>query len=252
MNTNKCDTIKLLETPKAKQYCLSERKTDKEGCVMASLILPLNLLKNDKVVKKEDIVCEIYIIHCNKTPKKYIGKAVSHKLNLGKYKKHGSEGRFRDHISETFSNKKKQCFALNSAIKKYGPESFHVELLCICKIEDSDKLESFFINKYNTISPNGYNLTTGGDGGLNHIETKKKIAKSVQNLQEEKKFKRFEGIELPIDIEKFIHPLNRNNKQYGWYFRYDNKKVDFGGIHEDLNSSKQRLYDFINKLRKIK
>lgn len=248
-NINKCNTSKLLETPKTKQYCLIERKSIEEGSVMASLILSDNLLKLNKVVDKDEVLCEIYVIHCSGNSKKYIGKAVSHKLNLGKYKRHGSEGRFRDHISEAFSKKRKQCFALNSAIKKYGIKSFSVERLCICKIEYSNEIESFFIKKYNTIAPNGYNLTTGGDGGFNCIETKKKIAKSVQALQVDSKIKKFEGVEIPDEYEKYIHPIRRNKIQYGWYFKYQNKKVDFGGIHEDLESSKRRLYDFIKILR---
>ena len=51
---NKCNTIKLLETPKVKQYSLSQRKCDEEGSVVASLILPLNILKNDKKVGKNE------------------------------------------------------------------------------------------------------------------------------------------------------------------------------------------------------
>ena len=55
------------------------------------------------------------------------------------------------------------CTLIYDAVKKYGKENFSIEL-----IEDNipkeliDEKESYYIIKYNTLKPNGYNLSTGG------------------------------------------------------------------------------------------
>jgi len=65
------------------------------------------------------------------------------------------------------------------AIKKYGKEFFNREILCICQtLEEANKNEKIFIEEYNTLSPNGYNLSpTGGLGfkGCHSNETKQKM-----------------------------------------------------------------------------
>jgi group I intron endonuclease len=84
---------------------------------------------------------------------------------------------------------------IGRSIKKYGIENFDIKTLCHCSSkEELDKQETFYINYYNTIRPNGYNLTYGGEGtiGYRHSEeTKRKL--SVMNkgkkLTEEQKKK---------------------------------------------------------------
>jgi len=51
---------------------------------------------------------------------------------------------------------------LNSAIRKYGKDNFIVELIETCAINEIDEKEVTNIKKFNTLNPNGYNLTTGG------------------------------------------------------------------------------------------
>jgi group I intron endonuclease len=56
---------------------------------------------------------------------------------------------------------------LKRAIKKYGKENFKREILCFCRtMEEAYSYESVFIKKYNTISPNGYNLSPAGGLGF--------------------------------------------------------------------------------------
>jgi hypothetical protein len=110
-----------------------------------------------------DITGQLYIIHNSVTQTSYVGQTLSHRKNKEKYKPFGYEGRFRDHISEAVCNtKKKQCRYLNNAIRKYGKDVFSVELLYTCPKEDIDMWERHFIDKHNTLYPNGYNLTRGG------------------------------------------------------------------------------------------
>jgi len=249
-DNKECDTFKLRENPKAEEYHLSNRKDDEEERVMSFLILPINKLLKSHKVEKKDVVVEIYKISCSMSNKCYIGQAVSHKLHYTVYRRHGSKGRMNEHISEAFSKKKRQSRALNNSIRKYGRESFSIELICICKKDDADELEKYYIKKYNTLAPSGYNLNEGGCRAKNTDETKKQISKTIMNLQIENKFKRFEDTIFPddFDVDSRIFPLKRFGEQYGWYFLYDRKKVDFGGVQETLHQSKQRLYDFIEQL----
>lgn len=75
---------------------------------------------------------------------------------------------------------KNSCRYLKSAFDKYGIERFDFKLICICFDEDLDKYERDYINKYNTIAPNGYNLREGGNGGRHNQETKIKISESLK------------------------------------------------------------------------
>ena len=73
------------------------------------------------------------------------------------------------------------CRYLKSAIKKYGIVLFEFKLICICFDNDLDKYECFYMNKYNTLVPNGYNLREGGNSGRHHEETKRKISEKLKN-----------------------------------------------------------------------
>ncbi len=54
---------------------------------------------------------------------------------------------------------------IDRAVKKYGWENFRYSVIKICDSKaELDKWEKFFIILLNTKSPNGYNLTDGGEG----------------------------------------------------------------------------------------
>lgn len=94
-------------------------------------------------------------------------------------------------IEERFLQHTKRGFLLTEAIKKYGKQKFSVEL--VEKVESSEKaykLEQYYIEKYNTKSPNGYNLTNGGDGIFGWEVTEKyrqECSDKVKQLHKEKK-----------------------------------------------------------------
>lgn len=70
--------------------------------------------------------------------------------------------RLKKHIWEIENNNS----VLYRAFKKYGIENFTYELIEECSIEELDKREIFYIQKYNSYvgieNSNGYNLNTGG------------------------------------------------------------------------------------------
>jgi group I intron endonuclease len=88
---------------------------------------------------------------------------------------HTAEERFVQHCKNTSG-----CIALKGAIKKYGKENFTIDVLL--KADDWELMqlaEIETIEKLNTKSPNGYNLTFGGDGRYGFIvsdETRRKLS----------------------------------------------------------------------------
>ncbi len=104
--------------------------------------------------------------------------------------KHTAKERFRRHCESTSKKHPAQ-----HAIHKFGKESVIIKVLAT--IDDWELLclaEQEAIEKFNTMSPNGYNLTAGGDGsiGFRHSEESKiKMSESAKKkvLTEEHKQK---------------------------------------------------------------
>jgi group I intron endonuclease len=87
------------------------------------------------------------------------------------------EVRWRQH-----SRRHSNCFALHNAINKYGVESFTIEVLFTVPTKElATELEIEHIKIYNTISPNGYNLTSGGEGVAGDCEEVRR-KKSLANI----------------------------------------------------------------------
>jgi group I intron endonuclease len=88
--------------------------------------------------------------------KKYIGKTV----NIRK--------RIKDHLNGLLNGADK-CLYLQNAWKKHGEESFYIYVVKECHLEELDEMEKFYIREWKTKSPNGYNLTDGGDGTSGYL-----------------------------------------------------------------------------------
>jgi len=66
---------------------------------------------------------------------------------------------------------------IGEAIRKYGKDNFLVEEIETCEtIEKLNEREIFWIQYYNSIAPNGYNLLLGGRNKIMHELTKKKLS----------------------------------------------------------------------------
>ena len=79
------------------------------------------------------------------------------------------------------------------ALTKHGPDNFKFQIICVCFDEDCNKYEVSYIKKYNTMTPNGYNMQ---DGGKNpSVTCRKKIVLSDE--QKEKLRGRFANEKSP-------------------------------------------------------
>lgn len=67
--------------------------------------------------------------------------------------------RFKEHCKKTNG-----CTYLRNAIQKHEKNNFSISLLGIYPSRlDADDAEQYFIDFYNSLAPNGYNLTSGGN-----------------------------------------------------------------------------------------
>ena len=93
---------------------------------------------------------EIYIIKNKINNKVYIGQTIQ-----------GSSIRFKQHLKLSKANKNQLIY---KAIKKYGKEKFYFEVLenNIQTYKKLSEAEELYITKFNSITPNGYNMCPGG------------------------------------------------------------------------------------------
>lgn len=173
-----------------------------------------------------NIKCGIYKITNIKNNKSYIG-----------YSKNISR-RWRYHLSNLrrsiHSNK-----YLQRAWNKYGESSFCFEILKECKEKDLERLEKYYISFYETLTPNGYNLSSGGRGNFNwkmpkEILEKMKIYFSRENnpmwgRHHSKKTKKLfslqrkgnkNGLGNKNNLNKLYKRKNSSSIYFGVYFKY--------------------------------
>jgi len=86
------------------------------------------------------------------------------------------EKRIKEHIKAMRGG---SDFPFHKALRKYGPENFFWYIICeYYSQEEINEKEKYYIKYFDTKTPNGYNLTDGGEGmpGWHHTEiTKQKI-----------------------------------------------------------------------------
>ena len=110
------------------------------------------------------------VIYCLTSPsgKTYIGQT-----------KRSIEKRLREH-----SKLSTGCVALNNTIRKYGFNTFKVEILLTANNEHLDMYEMNMINIYDSVYPNGYNIRTGGAINSRHcIESCERMRQSKLGIK---------------------------------------------------------------------
>ena len=159
----------------------------------------------------------IYTITNKTNNKTYVGQTVRE-----------LDTRWKDHLK-----KRSNCRYLKSAINKYGVENFVFKLVCITFDTQLDDMEIQYIQKYNCLVPNGYNLRLGGNSGTHNAETKQKISETL-------KTKHKNGLIRSIMTQESINKLiiTQNNKR-------KNKIIQF-----DIHGNRLKSFDNCNEAAK--
>jgi len=133
---------------------------------------------------------------------------ISKKCYIGETKKSNPYIRWNEHkrkIEQGIG-----CPALQYAVKKYGIDNFTFEILIICFDEERYKFEIEYIKKYNSIAPNGYNLTKGGEGG--GFYGKKHSQETIDRISQVSKQKYIDNPQLKKEISE-IQKIVMNSEE---------------------------------------
>jgi hypothetical protein len=120
---------------------------------------------------------------------------------------------------------------LNNAIRKHGNDNFIVELIEICEVSKLNDREIYFIDKYNSQCPNGYNLTKGG-------QTLEQIKVDIDILSK---------LDLDEDVTQYIRPVYKKNSDiiHDYNIRINKHKLTLYS-DDDLETKYQRLLNILN------
>lgn len=161
----------------------------------------------------------------------YAKNKINGKYYIGKTMK-TLKDRKRRHISSV-NNGSDLCF--HRAIRKYGEENFEWNVLFESSNKnDLNKLEKFYINKYDTYN-NGYNLTYGGDGSSGRVlsnETKMKIGKANTDPSE---------ITRRRMSDNHADFSDSNNPMYGKHHT-EEVRIKMRKNHADFSGSNNSMY----------
>jgi group I intron endonuclease len=106
--------------------------------------------------------CGIYCITHTESGKQYVGQSVDITM------------RWKHHTTP-----RKGSAGIKGAIMKHGVAAFTFSVLEECKREELNERESWWISTLGTLSPAGYNMTSGGGQGMTvSSETKKKMSEA--------------------------------------------------------------------------
>jgi hypothetical protein len=189
--------------------------------------------------------------------KAYIGQVTEYLRNG---EKKGIRGRWLQHCRS--AKYKKGCVYLNNAINKYKPENFKIIQLMKCDLDKIDLYEELFIKTHKTLTPNGYNLQTGGTFTKHSEETCKKRSESLKKLlkdpekrkiwskaklgkvqKEKRKCKKAHNQDLP----KYIYYRESHGGKYkGYVVEHPKGTKRFGrkifSLEENLEKAKEYLH----------
>lgn len=152
----------------------------------------------------------IYCIYFPTSDKYYIGQT----QNLN--------GRMQGHL--------RAKTLVGRALWKY--DDWQISVLHTCKTRDeANRIEIEEIRNYNSVAPNGYNLTAGGDGISNPSEeTRKKISKSNKGKKRSEETKKNmsevqKGKKHSKETKKKMSKSAKRNKNYSHSIQSEIKRL---------------------------
>ena len=148
-------------------------------------------------------------------------------------------------------DKEKYVSVLHRAMNKYGVDNFSFEIIDEVENDLLNQKEKEYIQQYNSLVPNGYNLTTGGDGtpGYSRIqspEEKEKRKESNKNfyiLHPEEREKRSTATKKLWQDEEYRRKVTESNikfyKEHPGILAKENNPF-YGKTHSEETKKKLR------------
>ena len=147
------------------------------------------------------------------------------------FSKHTLEKRKRQH----YISKKLEIF--HKAIRQWGIESFSWKVLSVVENSMKGSTEKKAIKVYNTLSPNGYNSTTGGEGGYELSEETRRKLSERQMGKKNHRFGKHLSDETKQKISKAL--IGENSPFFG---KIGEDAPNFGNHHTE--ETRRKLSDF--------
>lgn len=179
---------------------------------------------------------QIYKIVNDLNDKIYIGKTIK-----------TAHVRYQGHLSQLNDGS-----AIHNAMKKYGIEHFHYEILednILDKKELSER-EKYWIKKLNTIRPNGYNIASGGEGGngthANNLKNWRernpdKVQENIKKLLKWQKTHPEEMQQVKEKIQQWRKQHPENTKAANEASKKRVKCIETGIIYESASEASQAI-----------
>ena len=158
-----------------------------------------------------------------------IENKINHKIYIGQSQ--DIERRWSNHISSAG----KMRYKMSQALGEFGVENFSFEVIEECPIELLDEREIYWIKYYNSMDPNGYNMTEGGNSPRGEINPNAKF--STKLIYEIRKRVLIDNEEPSEVFEDYKDTFTRS------YFYH----VLHGDYRKEENSGIELVRSLINK-----
>jgi group I intron endonuclease len=180
----------------------------------------------------------IYKITNTISNKKYVGCTIQDDVKK----------RWESH--KRLAKKDKGCTALKNAFKKYGIDKFKFEIIILCFNEDCFKYEKEYIKKYNTLVPNGYNISEGGNGG--GLFKGKQHRQETKEILREKSIKYYSNIENRKNLSKIVKDALQKSEKWqtavregriGIKYKKEKKKIISEEVKKKISEGLHKYYE---------
>lgn len=153
-----------------------------------------------------------------------IENTLNHKVYIGQSVH--IERRWKEHCYPSCNS------VIGKAIKQDGKENFTFQVLKECDVEQLDELELFYIKKFNSIVPNGYNVTDYIDGKpTSYIYYDQEILNNIVNDLKENKLTILEISEKYDLVKSTVYRINNGEIHANPNLTYPIRIVDGSNKH---------------------
>ena len=160
-----------------------------------------------------------------------ITNLINNKIYIGQSK--DIEKRIKEHFWKAKCEKDiSYNSALHSAIRKYGENNFKWDVVEECDMQTIDEKERYYIQAYNSISPNGYNILIGGQSYRISIKPKycEKCGKEIWRDSRTNLCRKCYNISIShcpskYELEEILKKFNGNFSKAGRYYNVTDNAI---------------------------